>query len=427
VSLARHSGALSLLGDVGEIRAVRVGSEVVYIRSDGFYDVFGIIRGYDPAVEHGILHVPVSATPRAEVRVIAPGQLRYVVHAVAPDARVTFDDEVRYAEVFQRSLAGIALNGLLTLFPEFARELQGLSTCGQALMTFVGESIISDFSASLLTNDDLGDWADDFLESLVNNFSSIPECSFIWSTADWFRTFARAVGRLISFRDMAGNALDVVDLLIGHPFAFHTLEMCSVCCAGGSCADACRVESGRLQCTGVDDAGTPDAAIADAGVDAGMSPPDASIPPRDAATPGMDAGSCTCSTGPCCDGCRVRRAGTVCASDVTTEYFCRDGTACDDDVYVRHQDRTCSGMSTTCDGPLVWDTPVVSDNCASDETCAAGDATCNPTASCGCACSTGPCCDGCNHRPTSMLCAATVALRVPLHGGHVVWRRRVRP
>lgn len=152
----------------------------------------------------------------------------------------------------------------------------------------------------------------------------------------------------------------------------------------------------------------------DAGVDGGMSLSPDSGAPADA---GADTGTCSCTSGACCSGCSYRAAGFVCARDVATEYPCTGGTVCGADVYVRHQNRTCSGTSSGCDGPLVWDAPTVSDNCTSDEKCMAGDATCNYTASCACACSSGACCDGCNYYPTSRLCAATVAYEYLCSGG----------
>jgi len=92
---------------------------------------------------------------------------------------------------------------------------------------------------------------------------------------------------------------------------------------------------------------------------------------------------CDCLTvTDCCDGCNYRSSSYKCQEDVTTEYYCKNGTACGQDVYVHHQDRYCSGSSSSCNGSLQWDTATIIDPCESDEKCAAGDPTCNPDASC---------------------------------------------
>jgi len=91
---------------------------------------------------------------------------------------------------------------------------------------------------------------------------------------------------------------------------------------------------------------------------------------------------CPCETGPCCDGCRYQPATYKCEEDVTTEYYCADGTGCGYDVWVRHQDRYCTGASAGCDGNLNWDMQVVYDDCAPTERCIPGDPSCNPDSNC---------------------------------------------
>ena len=114
--------------------------------------------------------------------------------------------------------------------------------------------------------------------------------------------------------------------------------------------------------------------------------------------------TCACTSGTCCDGCNYRSSGYKCQEDANTEYYCKDGTGCGQDVYVHHQDRYCSGSSSSCNGSLLWDTATVYDNCASTETCSPGDSSCNYTASCDCECTSGTCCDGCNYRSSGYKC-----------------------
>ena len=117
---------------------------------------------------------------------------------------------------------------------------------------------------------------------------------------------------------------------------------------------------------------------------------------------------CVCTSGTCCDGCNYRSTTYKCQEDVTTDYECADGTNCGQDVYVRHQDKYCSGSSTGCDGALQWDTPVVYDDCTTTEKCANDDSSCNYDAVCACVCTSGTCCDGCNYRPTTYKCQEDV-------------------
>ncbi len=117
---------------------------------------------------------------------------------------------------------------------------------------------------------------------------------------------------------------------------------------------------------------------------------------------------CECTSGACCDGCDYRSTSYKCQEDVATDYECIDGTGCGNDVYVRHQDKYCSGSSSSCNGALQWDSTIVYDDCASTEKCANDDSSCNSDSSCtiACECDSGACCDGCDYRPSSYVCSS---------------------
>jgi hypothetical protein len=88
------------------------------------------------------------------------------------------------------------------------------------------------------------------------------------------------------------------------------------------------------------DAGDSGLTTADAGQDAGATP--------DA---GHDSGpSCTCSSGPCCDGCNLQGAGFVCGTTLMGT-SCRDTGSCGAMTRVYRQwfeDRLCTGASDSC-------------------------------------------------------------------------------
>lgn len=123
-------------------------------------------------------------------------------------------------------------------------------------------------------------------------------------------------------------------------------------------------------------------------------------------------GICDCSGGPCCeDGCYHRPTNHKCLENATTEYFCKNGSGCGQDVFVRHQDRYCSGASEQCDGDYRWDTPTVFDDCAPDERCTPGDSTCDFVADCTCfpncsgrRCGDDGCGGSCGTCPTGYTC-----------------------
>ncbi|MEM7156942.1 MAG: hypothetical protein AAF799_29090 [Myxococcota bacterium] len=117
----------------------------------------------------------------------------------------------------------------------------------------------------------------------------------------------------------------------------------------------------------------------------------------------------TCNGGPCCDGTGdFRPAGFVCEADAETEYSCPWGTSNGDDVGVRHRDRTCSGGSESCNGPLgAWGPWQTHDNCSNSEVCSPGDATCNPAPPMPPEpdCASGACCDPSGfYRPAGYVC-----------------------
>ncbi len=115
-------------------------------------------------------------------------------------------------------------------------------------------------------------------------------------------------------------------------------------------------------------------------------------------------GPCDCTSGPCCDGCHFLPSNFICEEDVSTEYYCRDGTGCGQDVFVHHEDRYCSGTSGLCTGALQWDQEALHDNCNETETCSPGESSCAFTPACDCECTSGPCCDGCHFRASSFMC-----------------------
>ncbi|MFH1364638.1 MAG: S8 family serine peptidase, partial [Candidatus Aenigmatarchaeota archaeon] len=124
----------------------------------------------------------------------------------------------------------------------------------------------------------------------------------------------------------------------------------------------------------------------------------------------QDCGSCVtcdCTSGLCCDGCNFRPSTYKCQEDVTTDYGCPWGTSCGANVGVRHQDRYCSGTSSSCNGQLVWDSWTIADTCTSTETCTDNIQTCTYDSTCeqgipaGCegtdtSCGNYPYCTNCN-------------------------------
>ena len=120
------------------------------------------------------------------------------------------------------------------------------------------------------------------------------------------------------------------------------------------------------------------------------------------------APDCECGSGPCCDGCSFKPAGTVCLSDVDQEYGCPWGHACGADVGVRTRDRLCSGAGASCSGDNgPWSEWETADGCAATETCAQGDPSCNAAASCQAPdddCTSGPCCQDGQFSPPTVIC-----------------------
>ncbi|MEE9525365.1 MAG: CARDB domain-containing protein [Candidatus Woesearchaeota archaeon] len=89
-----------------------------------------------------------------------------------------------------------------------------------------------------------------------------------------------------------------------------------------------------------------------------------------------------CSSGSCCNPstCNFESSSQKCAEDVYPDYGCIGGTSLGDDVWVQHQDRYCTGASSSCDGNLQWDnTWSVWDNCNPDEVCVPGNPSCQST------------------------------------------------
>ncbi|MFC1733032.1 DUF4215 domain-containing protein, partial [candidate division KSB1 bacterium] len=83
-----------------------------------------------------------------------------------------------------------------------------------------------------------------------------------------------------------------------------------------------------------------------------------------------------------CPSNGFKAASTICEVDATSDYECLGGLSCGADVYLRHQDKYCSGGSAGCDGALgAWKDgeAVVSDDCGVKYTCADNDDTCNYT------------------------------------------------
>jgi hypothetical protein len=81
-------------------------------------------------------------------------------------------------------------------------------------------------------------------------------------------------------------------------------------------------------------------ASGDAAMDAGM----------DAAS---DASTCTCSTGPCCDGCHVRPNTYVCIDDELKDTYCSGSSVCSGKGLTRvfrYESRYCNGVGTSCNG-----------------------------------------------------------------------------
>lgn len=64
--------------------------------------------------------------------------------------------------------------------------------------------------------------------------------------------------------------------------------------------------------------------------------------------------SCECSSGPCCDGCRLLQADHVCDRTPIVERRCASG-ACGAAIQQREGQRHCSGVSDGCgDGLVAW-------------------------------------------------------------------------
>ncbi|MCB9659777.1 MAG: hypothetical protein H6726_19165 [Sandaracinaceae bacterium] len=246
--LGRYPGWTGLLlRDVGEIRAVRTGSSIVYLRSSDFIDVYRVLQAYQPAVVEGNLTISVQEGPDVDVRVIAPSFVGYASHALNPDPRVPLSDELLYGEVMGRSLAGIAARMVAALLPDLIGEL-GSSPCEEAILEFIAASVTEVPTNLPTTIGEIDGWANDVLTTLIDNFHTLTACSFIGVPPRWLSWLADKVALVDDLLDAIDNTLDLVDVVGGSPFAFHTLELCSVCCAGGECPTACGVEAGTLVC-----------------------------------------------------------------------------------------------------------------------------------------------------------------------------------
>lgn len=81
------------------------------------------------------------------------------------------------------------------------------------------------------------------------------------------------------------------------------------------------------------DAAASDASTQDAGLDAG---PDASV----------DAGPCTCTSGPCCDGCHLIPAYTQCSPSVVTTSCSSSGGQTI--AWTTTNYNVCDGVTTKC-------------------------------------------------------------------------------
>lgn len=119
---------------------------------------------------------------------------------------------------------------------------------------------------------------------------------------------------------------------------------------------------------------------------------------------------CSCSGGPCCDGCSYKTGDQICNYNSGNEYRC-DGTGCGSNAQQRQAIQHCSGSSASCDGPIEWQPWQEIQSCGSDQLCTTDGATyaaCNTSSSCStqvyCDCDSGPCCDGCHFLPDSTVC-----------------------
>jgi len=107
--------------------------------------------------------------------------------------------------------------------------------------------------------------------------------------------------------------------------------------------------------------------------------------------PGYSYSYCThspqCASGPCCNtsiGC-FNSVSYKCQENVTTSYACFKGKPhgkCGDDVYEQHQDRYCSGSSTSCDGALQYDSWTRHQACSRKQVCVSSSHRCKRKAMC---------------------------------------------
>ena len=92
--------------------------------------------------------------------------------------------------------------------------------------------------------------------------------------------------------------------------------------------------------------------------------------------------ACDCNDGPCCDGCNLRPTSFICDQGVFRELVSLEGEGCGMPVYTRTLSGTCSGTSTDCDGPQIWNNVTQSiafppdlacrnglDRCVTDDSC----------------------------------------------------------
>lgn len=133
----------------------------------------------------------------------------------------------------------------------------------------------------------------------------------------------------------------------------------------------------------------------------------------------------TCSGEGACTPGETQSCGTggvrTCASD------CSWGTCMECSGSSTQSCGRCGTRSRTCTAGVwsAWSTCAGEGVCSPGETqTCSGTGTQTCTASCtwgscvgGCPCSTGPCCDGCNFRPTSYLCGASVAIQYTCAAG----------
>lgn len=257
-----------------EIKAVAGGNQVVYLKSGNFPDPLGFLPGARPTRESVTLEFPIRGSTEGPVLVIAPAAIGRLVEIVdifrgRPGA-LNLQGELVYGEVTRRTLAGYAVNVLLSLgFNRVAEALRlgvgGDDPCIQAVTAVIlrtseettrGILAQSPPSGILSRAIGYGDWIGAFFTNF-NNISTVLDgaaCARWISGGAWSERLGQISQRLDVANYLQENVRGVWDVGFGPSAAEHRINFCAACLplrsADGTPIPACGAVGDAILCPG---------------------------------------------------------------------------------------------------------------------------------------------------------------------------------